>query len=130
MGNIHPSLPVIMVTRTTILKMIRLIIPFMQASIKCIYYVFSSATREPLCDKICCQMFVSCLFSYFLVIDIADLQCSIFQVFSLTFYEANMLIVDFSIGPLVCFRVFSFGGARGDALMLKAMISGQFLFSC
>ncbi|KAH7532723.1 hypothetical protein FEM48_Zijuj04G0052600 [Ziziphus jujuba var. spinosa] len=44
------------------------------------------------------------------------------QVFSLTFYEANMLIVDLSIGPLVCFRVFSFGGARGDALMLKAMI--------
>ncbi|KAL1360929.1 hypothetical protein AAHE18_04G214000 [Arachis hypogaea] len=36
------------------------------------------------------------------------------QVFSLTFYEANRLTLDLSVGPLVCMfdRVFSFGGIR------------------
>lgn len=31
----------------------------------------------------------------------ADFRCLLFQVFSLTFYEANMPILDLSIGPLV-----------------------------
>ncbi|ONI19034.1 hypothetical protein PRUPE_3G255200 [Prunus persica] len=42
------------------------------------------------------------------------------QVFSLTFYVANMAILDLSIGPLVCIfhRVFNLGGAIGVHLWL------------
>ncbi|KAK7340630.1 hypothetical protein VNO77_21339 [Canavalia gladiata] len=48
------------------------------------------------------------------------------QVFSLTFYEANRLTLDLSVGPLVCMfdRVFCFGGV-GGCLWLHSTCSCQ-----
>ncbi|PON46176.1 KH domain containing protein [Parasponia andersonii] len=55
------------------------------------------------------------------------IQYSLFQVFSMTFCDANLPIMGLSIGPLVCMfhRVFISGGAIEGALT-EAFISDQF----